>query len=377
MRSFELQEYLSDLKTLCTMDSGHGFGPGAEQVSDFFEQRYQALGLHTEKRYAPGGSHAPVLLVRNSEDPEIDVLFIAHMDTVFAPGTAAGWPFTVDEAGIGHGPGCVDCKGGCLSIYYLLRSMLAEGNCRFRFCVVLNSDEERGSAFSRACFEELAPHTRYCLVFEPGRANDEFVGCRKGGRNYLIRCHGIPAHAGVDPEKGASAVLELSRWISELYSLTDYVGGTTLNVGRFTGGGDNGAVPDYAECTLNIRFLREEALEGLEAIFRRMQTAPYDPRTSLEVEERACRPAMFPHAASEALFEHLRAAGSELGQPVELLTTGGASDGNWVAPYGVATLDGCGPCGASLHTRNEYLKTQSVLPRLELMERLLNRLFPE
>ena len=85
---------------------------------------------------------------------------------------------------------------------------------------------------------------------------------------------------------------------------------------------------------------------------------------------------MFPHAATEELFSTLREAGAELDQPVELLTTGGASDGNWVAPFGVATLDGCGPCGASLHTRGEYLKTGSVGPRLEIMELLLKKLYP-
>lgn len=85
---------------------------------------------------------------------------------------------------------------------------------------------------------------------------------------------------------------------------------------------------------------------------------------------------MMPHEKTQALFEVLREAGAELGQPIELLTTGGGSDGNWVAHYGVATLDGCGPCGASLHTRNEYLKTQSVEPRLDIMELLLKKLFP-
>ena len=377
MKHFDLQEYLSDLKSLCAVDSGQGNGPGAAAVADFFETRYQALGLKTQRLYYQENTVAPVLLVRNSDEEDIDVLFIAHMDTVFADGTAAEWPLTVDENGIGHGPGCVDCKGGCLSVYYLLRSMLEEGTCNFRFCVAMNSDEERGSLYSRPYFEALAPKTKYCLVFEPGRANDEFVGCRKGGANFLLKCHGIPAHSGVDPEKGASAILELAQWVPELYRLTDYEGGTTINIGRFTGGEDNGSVPDYAECTISFRYLKPEAMEALEAVFRRMQSEPFDSRTSMEVVRKSVRPAMMPHAATQELFSKLREAGQELNQPVVLLTTGGASDGNWVAPYGVATLDGCGPCGASLHTRNEYLKTQSVEPRLEIMERLLRKLFGE
>lgn len=376
MKQFQLQEYLSDLKTLCAIDSGHRHAPGAEAMADYFESRYQALGLKIERKYYDNNTHAPMLLVRNSDDPEIDVLFVAHMDTVFVPGTAAEWPLTVDENGIGHGPGCVDCKGGCLSIYYLLRQMLADGACKFRFCVAMNSDEEKGSAYSRAYFEELAQHTKYCLVFEPGRANDEFVGCRKAGDNYIVRCHGIAAHSGVEPEKGASAILELSRWIPELYKLTDYEGGTTINIGRFTGGADGGSVPDYAEFTISFRYMDDKAAEKLRALFERMKQDRFDPRTTIEVEQKSHRPGMVPHAATEKLFDVLKEAGEELNQPVVLLTTGGASDGNWISPYGVATLDGCGPCGASLHTRNEYLKTQTVEQRLDIMWRLLEKLFP-
>lgn len=376
MKRFELQEYLQDLKILCSIDSGRGNSAGNHAVLEFFETRYQALGLKTERYHHEGGEDSPMLLVRNSEEQEIDVLLIAHMDTVFADGTAAEWPFTVDEDGIGHGPGCVDCKGGCLSIYYLLRAMLEEGTCRFRFCVAMNSDEERGSLHSRAVFEELARHTKCCLVFEPGRANDEFVGTRKGGANYELRCHGIAAHSGVDPEKGASAILELAQWIPELYSLTDYEAGTTVNVGQFVGGAKGGSVPDYAECSVSLRCLDPAAPEKLREILNRLQQNPFDSRTSMEIIGKPCRPLMVPSAETEKMFAVLREAGAELGQMVEIITTGGGSDGNFTAALGVPTLDGCGPCGASLHTRNEYLKTASVRPRLEIMERLLMKLFP-
>ena len=376
MMDFDLQEYLQDLSFLCSIDSGQGNGKGTAAMADFFQTRYEALGLRTRREYLNGNDYAPILLVDNSDEPQIDVLMIAHMDTVFADGTAADWPFTVDKDGIGHGPGCVDCKGGCLLIYYLIRQLLSENRCNFRFCVAMNSDEERGSIHSRACFEALAQRSKYCLVFEPGRANDEFVGTRKGGANYIIRCHGIPAHSGVDPEKGASAILELARWVDELYKLTDYAGGTTLNVGRFTGGADNGSVPDYAECTLSFRFLDNSAVDKLEALFDRMRNQRFDMRTTVEIERKSLRPAMKPHATTEALFAVLEQAGAAVGQPITLLTTGGGSDGNWVSCLGVATLDGCGPCGASLHTRGEYLKTQSVAKRLELLLTLLKKLYP-
>jgi len=376
MKEFDLQEYLSDLAQICAIDSGRGNSAGNHAVLDFFEQRYQALNLHTQRRFEAGNTDSPMLVVRNSEEEEIDVLLLAHMDTVFADGTAAEWPMTVDENGIGHAPGCVDCKGGCLSVYYLLRAMLEEGTCRFRFCVILNSDEERGSHHSQAVIEEMARKSKLCLVFEPGRANDEFVGTRKGGANFDLQCHGIAAHSGVEPEKGASAILELAQWIPEIYKLTDYKAGTTVNVAYFNGGMRGGSVPDYAECAVAMRCLDPAVPGRLQTLLERLQKNPFDPRTSMEIIPKPCRPLMLPGAATEQIFDVLREAGRELDQTVEIITTGGGSDGNFTAALGVPTLDGCGPCGGSLHTRDEFLKTGSVLPRLEIMERLLMKLFP-
>lgn len=173
MKDFDLSAFLADLRTLCAIDSGHFNAPGTAAVADFFESRYRALGLKTERRYYDNNDFAPFLTARNSEDEQIDVLFVAHMDTVFPVGTGAQWPLEVDADGLAHGPGCIDCKGGCLSLYYLLRQMLQAGDCRFRFCVAMNSDEERGSAYSRPYFEALAQKSRYCFVFEPGRPNED------------------------------------------------------------------------------------------------------------------------------------------------------------------------------------------------------------
>lgn len=376
MMDFPLQEYLEDLKAICAIDSGHYHGPGCEAMADFFEERYRALGLKTERRHYQDNTTSPFLLVSNSDDEEIDVLFLAHMDSVFPVGTAAQWPLHETETGIVSGPGCADCKGGCLSVYYLLRDLIRSGKCNFRFRVAMNSDEESKSLYSRAYFEELAQHTKYCFVYEPGRANDEFVGQRKGGYNYVLRCHGVPAHAGVDPEKGASAILELARWVNELDKLVDYEKGIVVNVSKFVGGSETGSVADFAECNLGVRVLQETDMEGVYELFERMNAQPFDRRTGMEIITVSDRPCMAPHAATYALLKELELAGEEVGQKTQWLVTGGVSDGNFVSRYGVATLDGCGPCGGKLHTREEYLKTRSVAQRHELMSVLLHRLFP-
>ena len=344
-------------------------------MADFFKARFDALGLKTEIRYQDGNDFAPFLTARNSDDDEIDALFVAHMDTVFPVGIGAARPLTVDENGVAHGPGCTDCKGGCLLVDYIVRDLVSRNDCPFRFCVAFNSDEERGSRYSRGYFEELAKKSKYCFVFEPGRANDEFVSVRKGGGNFLVKCHGIAAHSGVDPEKGASAILELSKWIADLYTMTDYEKGTTLNVGRFSGGGDGGAVPDYAEFTLSMRYLDEKAFDALLERLEYMKEHRFDMRTRIEVEQVSLRPPMVKHEKTEELLKQLRGAARSLGMEALDLTTGGGSDGNFISCFGVATLDGCGPCGASLHTDAEYLKVDSVARRFELMEALLGRLF--
>lgn len=376
MKDFSLESYLSDLKALCAIDSGHHYGPGAEAVADFFETRYQALGLHTERRHYQDNTVAPFLLVSNSEEEDFDVLFIGHMDTVFPVGTAAQWPLTELEPGIVSGPGCADCKGGCLLLYYTIRHLMQEGKCNFRFRIAMNSDEERRSDYSRAYFEELAKHAKYCFVYEPGRPNDEFVYQRKGSVTYNLKCHGVSAHAGVEPEKGASAILELARWVNELDKLVDYEKGTILNVGTFHGGIGNGSVPDYAECSFSCRYLLSSAEEELEAMLQRMRTQPFDPRTRMETEFVSQRPAMEPHEATFRLLKELEKAGEAVGQKPTWLVTGGGSDGNFVSPFGVPVLDGCGPCGGKLHTREEYLKTASVKQRMDLMKALLRRLYP-
>ena len=372
-------QYLKDLRELCRIDSGRGCVAGTAAMADWFAGKYAALGFRTERVLPDGRADAPILLVTAEEDGReepIDVLFLAHMDTVFDTETVAGWPFTVDEEGIGHGPGCVDCKGGCLLVYYLLKALKEEGRLGFRFCVVMNSDEERGSVYSHRLIEELAQRTSYCLVFEPGRAHKEFVGVRKGCSHYLLKAHGIAAHVGADFEKGANAVSELARWIPELEKLTELERGTALAIVQFSGGQDNGQVPDYAELRFQLRYLEPEALDRLEALLERIRQTPFDPRCRIEaVDLGDAKPPMFLNDNSRKLLAALEEAGRAVACPTEWLTTGGSSDGNWVACYGVGTLDGCGPCGGNLHTRQEYLITESIEERFLVMKDLLRRLF--
>ncbi|MBO7376351.1 MAG: M20/M25/M40 family metallo-hydrolase, partial [Clostridia bacterium] len=316
--SFNLDEYLSDLRYLVNIDSGRGCPEGALGVARFFEERYRALGLATEIRYDGEDRESPFFTASNRTGGRFDLLLAAHMDTVFPAGTAKARPFSIDEEGRGRGPGIIDCKGGCLLIYYILRDFLAEGRANFSFCVAMNSDEETGSLRSRAFFEELADRSDRCFLFEPGRARGEFVSRRKGGNNYTVSCKGIPAHSGVDPEKGASAILELSRWIPILYGkFFRPADDVIINVGKFTGGGDGGAVPDRASFTVSMRAMSREDIEEADDFIRSMPERPFDSRCKITVESRPSRPVMTPDDRANRLISVFEAAGLELGQPVE------------------------------------------------------------
>ncbi len=376
MKNFDLQAYLKDLETVVNIDTGHYFEVGTNEVAEFFKKKYDELGFRTEIKYYQNNHATPFVTVTNTDCDHYDVLLVGHMDTVFAPGSAKERPFRIDEQGHGRGPGCIDCKGGCVLIYYLLKLMKEAGELNFTFCVAMNSDEELKSTYSRDYFEELAEKSDRCFLFEPGRANREFVSQRKGGNNYLIKCHGIAAHSGVCPEKGASAVLELSRWVDELYKryfLLDE--GTTINIGRFDGGADNGSVPDYAEFTISLRCMTNERLAEINKDILDIPNHPYDSRVTIESILLANRPCMTPDEKTFEIIHLMENVGRDLNAPIEMLCTGGGSDGNFIALHDCPTVDGCGPCGSLLHTVDEYLIIDSIEQRLDIMRETLLRIF--
>lgn len=381
---FNIDSYMADLKTICSYDSGKYNKEGIDQVKGFFEDRFSKAGFRTQTVRKEGENYAPTLLVSNIEaedilnsDEKFDVLFISHMDTVFNTEDVSSWPVTIDENNVAHGPGVIDCKGGCLLVSYLLCEMKKAGEIGFKFVAAMNSDEEPGSNYSREFFEQLAGRTTYCLVFEPGRAGGEFVGVRKGGAKFIVTAHGIGGHSGADFFKGANAIVELAKWVPEFTSLTDKETGTTVNIAKFNGGLDNGQIPDVAELSMRLLYLEPDAISKMESILKKTEK-PFDPKCTIEIKEKGTRrPPMVITENTGKLFECLDKAGKETGVDTSWVSTGGMSDGNWVAHHGVGTLDGCGPCGDHMHTKEECLFVDSVEPRFNVMRKLLLNLFRE
>ncbi len=364
--SFSLDQYLQDLELIVNIDSGSKNSKGINQVADFFVERYQRLGYLTEKT-----TNANLMAVNGDYD-NYDVLLIGHMDTVFPEGTAVERPFRI-SGNRAYGPGVADMKSGLLLMYYSLKAMQEEGlDQDLAICVVLNSDEEIGSKKSTPLIKELAQKSKVALVLEGARNVASLVLERKGIAGYHLNFTGIAAHAGVEPEKGASAVVELAHWVSELNELNDLAAGTTVNVGVIEGGTAANVIAEQARATVDLRFKTEAVREKVETVMEDLKNNPRVKGVNVEVIRHGIRPAMNPSAATMRLVERIQEIGQRLKLDLNWIASGGGSDANTTAGLGIPTIDGLGPVGANPHSKNEYLELDSVKLRSTLLTEIIS-----
>ena len=368
--NWSLGEFLERLKTLVSIDSGSEDREGVARVAETLEGWFRELG-YRGGTVDFGSAAGCGLEMRNFDGEDIDLLLLGHMDTVFPRGTAERRPFRVED-GVGYGPGVADMKAGLVAAFFLARALRGEN---LRICAAFNGSEETGSVHSCGWMQELSGKSRYCILFEPGRPGNVFVKERKGIAEYAVRFQGVAAHSGVEPEKGASAVAEMARWITELSAMSDYESGLSVNVGVASGGQATNMVPDYAELKMEVRFLDPAHSQRVRERLLALRDRPFDGRVRAEVEEISGCPPMRVNAGTEEMIGHLEALCREMGLEVDFIRTGGGSDANFVSAAGAAVLDGCGPIGANLHSEREYLDVSSIPLRLELMYRLAHRLF--
>ncbi|MBX3244223.1 MAG: M20/M25/M40 family metallo-hydrolase, partial [Acidobacteria bacterium] len=210
----------------------------------------------------------------------------------------------------------------------------------------------------------------HCLVFEPSAAGRVKTG-RKGTGMYTIKAHGIPAHAGLEPEKGASAILEISRQIERLHLLNSLENGTTVNVCTASGGTTTNVIPEYAECTVDVRFTSMAEAERIDKVISSLSSI--DERVSLEITGGINRPPMERTNEVAALYEKARKAAAEFDYDLGETQVGGASDGNFVAALGVPVLDGLGIAGDGAHTLHEHILVSDIAGRAALITTLLSR----
>ncbi len=298
------------------------------------------------------------------------ILVLGHSDTVWPLGTLQSMPFREAEGRL-WGPGVLDMKSGLVFFIFAMRALRElEMPVRQRVVLQVNSDEETGSRTSRELTEQNAKRSQSVLVLEPGTGlTGKLKTARKGIGDYRLTVRGVAAHAGVDFEKGASAVVELARQLERIAGFTNLARGITVNPGVISGGTRSNVVAAEAFAHIDIRIPRLRDAAPLERKFRALK--PFDRRCSLEVTGGLNRPPLERTSGVAALFRLARKLGKELGVEVEESSTGGGSDGNFSGALGIPTLDGIGAVGEGAHAAHESILVDRIADRTALLAKIV------
>ncbi len=379
-----LPDYLDDLQRLVDVDCGTYTKAGVDEVATWVATRLAELGASVV-RHANLDFGDTIVGTFEGSPGGPTVLLIGHTDTVFEPGTVADRPFAIRD-GRAYGPGVSDMKAGLLTGLYAVAALRSLGTAGSpsgppssggswlpvgRLIYIVNPDEEIGSPVSTPLIEEHAASADIALVLEAARENGDIVSARKGNMHVRIDIQGRAAHAGVEPEKGRSAVLEAAHKVVALHELDGRVPGATVNVGAINGGTRPNIVPDRTTLDIDVRAVHRADLEALEAAITAIAERSTIPDVSGRVELLSRHWPMERTDASGRLVEHAARLAAELGFSLREAATGGASDGNTTAGAGVPTIDGLGPIGGLDHAPGEYIAVESIVPRTTLLAGLL------
>ena len=366
------KEMLLLLERLVNIDSGSMDKKGIDAIGNLLKQEYEKIGFLVETiQQDVQGNH---LVIRHRDVKEAEIMAVAHMDTVFAKGTAKVRPFTVRE-GRAYGPGVIDMKASHVLLLYALKALLEKGQAGLEnIVIILTSDEEIGSHTSRALIEAHTEKKKYALIMEPARQNGALVTARRGAAEYALYVTGRAAHSGIAPESGRSAIEELAQKIIQLHRLSDYEKGFSVNVGIVEGGNTVNTVAPSAVAHVDVRFSDMEQAVWLENQIYDICAVPDVEGTTIEVKGGIERPPMVKNDQTIQLLEVIKSVGSELGITIKDMATGGGSDASFTSAKGIATIDGLGPIGGNAHSEEEYLEVESLIERTELLAKVIHRL---
>ena len=325
------------------------------------------LDLQLERTIAQGiGEH---LVIRVFPSDAKSFFLLGHTDTVHPVGTRLENPTRIEDDRF-YGCGIFDMKANVVLMLEALRYFAeTETQAARPITILLSCDEEVGSQTGRHLVESEAANAEYCFVFEPSIDGMVKTG-RKGTGMFGLRAHGIPAHAGLEPEKGASAILELARQIEKLNQLNDVEKGTTVNVCTIKGGTTTNVIPEHAECSIDVRFTSAAEAARIDSAIHDLTAV--DKRVSLEVLGEINRPPMERTPDVVNLYERARDLAAAFDYELGETQVGGASDGNFVGALGVPVLDGLGITGAGAHTLHEHILVSDIAKRATLITLLLS-----
>jgi glutamate carboxypeptidase len=328
----------------------------------------QTLGAQVET--IPQDSAGDHIIGRwNTSGDQVGILLLCHMDTVHPVGMLERNPVQVRDGKL-FGPGTEDMKSGIAVVLGAVGLMQKQSEWVNRpITMLVTSDEETGSLTSRALIEDLGRRAELVLCFEPALTDGSLKTWRKGVGGFQITAHGQASHAGAHHEKGLNAIQELAHHVLNVQSWTDYDRGTTLNTGLIQGGTATNVVPEEAKMVVDFRVTVPEEGERVLELINSLQ--PVLPGARLEITGGMNRPPMPRTPLIEQTFERVRQVGAQLGLDLKAGGTGGGSDANFVAPYGVPLLDGMGAVGDGEHTDHEYIWVDSLSERAALLAGVL------
>ncbi|HJS24738.1 MAG TPA: M20 family metallopeptidase [Pyrinomonadaceae bacterium] len=362
------------IQALVEVESPSGDEEGSRAVVDLLVQAAGRLNCvdAIERVDVPDFGQNLVIRACQEQSDGKQILLVGHTDTVHARGTLSERPWRRDNGRI-YGPGIFDMKANCALAIAVLRT-LEELNVApsFGVTLALTCDEEVGSISGWPLLERVARSreaTRYAFVMEPPASGGRVKTGRKGTGIFAIKVEGRAAHAGLEPEKGASAILELARQTEQLHSINLSGSGITLNVGVVHGGTRSNVVAAEAQGEIDVRFSTEAESLEIERILSNLK--PIDERTKVFVSGGINRPPMERTAAVIELFEKARAIAAQLDFELGEAQVGGASDGNFLAAMGIPVLDGLGISGDGAHAIHEHIEADDIARRGALIGGLL------
>lgn len=361
------------IKRLVEIESPSGDENGSRAVVEVLADAAQQLVCvsDVERVAVPGFGQHLVVEAFPEQQQAGQILIVGHTDTVHELGSLARRPWRSEDGRI-YGPGTFDMKANCAMAIEVLRTLQAMSvTPRFGVTIVLTCDEEVGSQSGWPLIERVAKSrdTRCALVMEPPAPGGGVKTGRKGTGIFTIKVEGKAAHAGLEPEKGASAILELARQTERLHSINQAGSGITLNVGVVSGGTRSNVVAAEAEGEIDVRFSTESESKQLEQLFGNLQ--PIDERVKIFVSGGINRPPLERTPEVVDLFEMARNVAAMIGFDLGEAQVGGASDGNFLAALGIPVLDGLGIRGDGAHAVHEHIIAEDIPIRGTLVAGLL------
>ena len=358
---------------LVNIDSGTGNAEGLRTVGAIAIEELQKLGatIETVPAMPAVGDN---IVASFSGSGKGKVLLMAHMDTVFAKGTAAARPFRI-EGGRAYGPGVGDDKAGivvALSVLKILDELKFKDYARIT--LMLNTNEETGSRGSRALIEKLAREHDVTLNLEGGRIGDGITVWRKGSGTINVEVKGRASHAGAAPEAGRNAAMELAHQMLQLSKLANAEKGTTVNFTVIKAGDRKNVIPDHAVADADIRALVSEEFDRVEREMAEVVKNKLIPDTEVTATLTRSFPVMPQNAQTDALAAMAQRVYGEIGRTLQLVGSGGAADSSLSAGVFKPTLDGLSLVGGNAHTDQEFVTVDSMVPRFYLLTRMVMEL---